>query len=84
MVEEVEPRDSELSDPSVANVEQVLLVFALDRPPFEPQSVRAAPAPPCTCPLHTFLPNSALAIGRARLQRERAANLRVHGHSAFD
>ena len=31
-VDEVLPRQSELQDPAVANVDQVLLVFALQRP----------------------------------------------------
>ncbi len=31
-MEEVLPRHSELQDPAVANVDQVLLVFALDHP----------------------------------------------------
>ncbi|KXZ46521.1 hypothetical protein GPECTOR_43g958 [Gonium pectorale] len=35
VVTEVLPRSSRLTDPSVANVDHVLLVFALDRPPFE-------------------------------------------------
>ncbi|GIL45870.1 hypothetical protein Vafri_3004 [Volvox africanus] len=35
VVSEVLPRSSRLVDPSVANVDQVLLVFALDQPPFE-------------------------------------------------
>ncbi|GIL71808.1 hypothetical protein Vretimale_759 [Volvox reticuliferus] len=35
VVSEVLPRSSRLVDPSVANVDHVLLVFALDQPPFE-------------------------------------------------
>lgn len=31
------PRSSELQDPAVANVDQVLLVFALERPPLDLQ-----------------------------------------------
>jgi ribosome biogenesis GTPase len=38
MVEEVLPRTSEFPDPPVANVDQVLLVFAMSRPPFDPQA----------------------------------------------
>ncbi len=34
-VDEVLPRRSELQDPAVANVDQVLLVFALERPPLD-------------------------------------------------
>ena len=36
MVSEVLPRRSELSDPAIANVEAILLVFSLVDPPFEP------------------------------------------------
>lgn len=39
MVEEVLPRKSELSDPAVANVDHVVLVFAADMPPFQPVQV---------------------------------------------
>ncbi|GLI63966.1 hypothetical protein VaNZ11_007134, partial [Volvox africanus] len=35
VVSEVLPRSSRLLDPSAANVDQVLLVFALDQPPFQ-------------------------------------------------
>ncbi|EFJ52532.1 hypothetical protein VOLCADRAFT_43862, partial [Volvox carteri f. nagariensis] len=35
VVSEVLPRSSRLVDPNVANVDHVLLVFALDQPPFE-------------------------------------------------
>lgn len=35
MVDDVLPRRSELQDPAVANVDQVLLVFALERPPLD-------------------------------------------------
>lgn len=37
MVDDVLPRSSELQDPAVANVDQVLLVFALERPPLDLQ-----------------------------------------------
>lgn len=40
MVEEVLPRKSELSDPAVANVDHVVLVFAADMPPFQPVQVK--------------------------------------------
>ncbi|GLC41191.1 hypothetical protein PLESTM_001165100 [Pleodorina starrii] len=39
VVSEVLPRSSRLVDPSVANVDHVLLVFALDQPPFEEYQV---------------------------------------------
>ena len=38
MVEEVLPRTSRLDEPPVANISQVLLVFSLDRPQFQPVS----------------------------------------------
>jgi ribosome biogenesis GTPase len=38
MVEEVLPRGSELAEPPVANVTQVLLVFSVDRPPLQPSA----------------------------------------------
>ncbi len=37
MVDDVLPRHSELQDPAVANVDQVLLVFALERPALDLQ-----------------------------------------------
>ena len=39
MVEEVFDRKSETSDPPVANVDQILVLFSLDRPRPEPASV---------------------------------------------
>ena len=37
MVEDVEPRSSELGDPAVANVDQVMIVFSLVDPPWDGQ-----------------------------------------------
>ena len=37
MVNEVLPRRSELADPAIANIDQVLLVFSLDRPAWDGQ-----------------------------------------------
>ena len=37
MVEDVEPRTSELGDPAVANVDQVMIVFSLVDPPWDGQ-----------------------------------------------
>ncbi|KAK9811503.1 hypothetical protein WJX72_004946 [[Myrmecia] bisecta] len=37
MVEDVLARKSELPDPAIANVDQVLLVFSADLPPFDPE-----------------------------------------------
>lgn len=39
MVTEVQPRRSELSDPAIANVDHIMLVFSLADPPFEPTTV---------------------------------------------
>jgi ribosome biogenesis GTPase len=39
MIEEVLPRSSELENPRIANVDTILLVFALDNPPLEPYQV---------------------------------------------
>jgi ribosome biogenesis GTPase len=39
MIEEVLPRSSELENPRIANVDMILLVFALDNPPLEPYQV---------------------------------------------
>lgn len=39
MVEEVLPRTSELSDPAVANVDHVVLVFSAAAPPWQPVQV---------------------------------------------
>ena len=39
MVAEVLPRRSELSDPSIANVDHIVLVFAAADPPFDPPNV---------------------------------------------
>ncbi len=39
MVAEVLPRRSELSDPAIANVDQIVLVFAAADPPFDPPNV---------------------------------------------
>lgn len=38
MVEDVLPRDSQMSEPPVANVSHVLLVFSLSKPPMQPSS----------------------------------------------
>ncbi|KAK9865460.1 hypothetical protein WJX84_010095 [Apatococcus fuscideae] len=35
MVSDVFPRSSQLSDPAVANIDQILLVFSLSQPPFD-------------------------------------------------
>ena len=37
MVSDVFPRSSQLSDPAVANIDQILLVFSLSQPPFDPE-----------------------------------------------
>ena len=37
MVEDVQPRKSELGDPAVANVDNVLVVFSLVDPPWDGQ-----------------------------------------------
>jgi hypothetical protein len=39
MIEEVLPRNSELENPRIANVDTILLVFALSNPPLEPYQV---------------------------------------------
>ena len=39
MVAEVLPRRSELSDPAIANVDHIVLVFAAADPPFDPPNV---------------------------------------------
>ena len=39
MVSDVLPRRSELSDPAIANVDHIMLVFSLADPPFEPTTV---------------------------------------------
>ena len=37
MVEDVEPRVSELGDPAIANVDQIMIVFSLVDPPWDGQ-----------------------------------------------
>ena len=37
MVSDVFPRTSQLSDPAVANIDQILLVFSVSQPPFDPE-----------------------------------------------
>jgi len=39
MVTDVLPRRSELSDPAIANVDHIMLVFSLADPPFEASNV---------------------------------------------
>ena len=71
MVDDVLPRRSELQDPAVANVDQVLLVFALERPTLDLQGATRCLSPqtslhhlhltspvPCCCRTATPRPRS--------------------------
>ncbi len=46
------PRASELGDPAVANVDQVLLVFALERPPLDLRGATRCAAFPFPLRMH--------------------------------
>lgn len=77
MVEEVLPRRSELSDPSVANVDHVVLVFAADMPPFQPaQACCAAGLPSQPSQAGSSLACWVLRWAQPRLRRARCMRLR--------
>lgn len=63
MVESVLPRQSELQDPAVANVDQVLLVFSLAEPPWDGQAATRflVSAEACHVPITVLLNKADLA-----------------------